>query len=86
MIRSANGCLEPVKFTRLSNHFQTQEGRAAEGLGALAGGEMLYGGWRQRDGWPLSAFGAFWQFERILLDFVIIKGLYDSLTRPVIQR
>ena len=23
MIRSANGCLEPVKFTRLSNHFQT---------------------------------------------------------------
>lgn len=32
MIRSANGCLEPVRFTRLSNHFQMQEGYATGGL------------------------------------------------------
>lgn len=59
MIRSANGCLEPVKFTRLSNHFQTQEGRAAEGLGALA--EEEDGAlWRlETEGWvaPLCLWG-----------------------------
>lgn len=35
MIRPANGGLEPIKFTRLSNHFQTREGRAAEELCAV---------------------------------------------------
>jgi hypothetical protein len=35
MMRSANGCLEPVKPTRLSNWFQRWQERTAEGLGAL---------------------------------------------------
>lgn len=32
MIRSANGGLEPVRFSRLSNHFQMREGYATAGL------------------------------------------------------
>lgn len=92
MIRSANGCLEPIKFTRISNHFQTQEGWALEGLQAVRLPQqrektMLSGGRRLRE-WmaPLCYWGTWATWMYFIGFFFTIKGLYDSLIRPMIQR
>lgn len=86
MIRSANGCLEPVRFTRLSNHFQMQEGYATGGLWAaryLSRG-VGRGGFKGAGDWVSEwmALGVFWQFECILLEFFHYKSTLWFFNKP----